>query len=61
MLLDLVSAFRRGVGFGFGLLLLSYIFIAILGFGNARYVGRPVRTDGGGPTFVPSSGATLPP
>jgi hypothetical protein len=37
---NLASAFGRGVGFGFGLLLLSPIFIPILGFGDARYMGR---------------------
>ena len=40
LVFDLAGAFGRGVGFGFGLLLLSPIFIPILGFGDARYVGR---------------------
>lgn len=35
----LAKAFGQGVGFGFGLLFLSPIFLAILGFGNAEYVG----------------------
>lgn len=35
----LAKAFGQGVGFGFGLLFLSPIFIAILGFGNAEYIG----------------------
>jgi hypothetical protein len=39
---DLASVFGRGVGFGFGLLLLAPVFIPILGFGNARYTGRSV-------------------
>jgi hypothetical protein len=42
MVFDLASVFGRGIGFGFGLLLLSPVFIPILGFGNARYVGRGV-------------------
>jgi uncharacterized membrane protein YhaH (DUF805 family) len=40
MVFDLAKAFGRGVGFGFGLLLLSPVFIPILGFGKAHYVGR---------------------
>lgn len=35
----LAKAFGQGVGFGFGLLFLSPIFIAILGFGKAEYIG----------------------
>src|SRR5947208_1892155 len=40
LVFDLASAFGRSVAFGFGLLLLSPIFVAILGFGDSRYVGR---------------------
>lgn len=35
----LASAFGQGVGFGFGLLFLNPIFMLILGFGKAEYVG----------------------
>ena len=35
----LATAFDRGVGTGFGLLLLSPIFYMILGFGDAEFVG----------------------
>lgn len=35
----LAKAFGQGVGFGFGLLFLSPIFVAILGFGKAEYIG----------------------
>ncbi|MBP3602655.1 MAG: hypothetical protein J6J79_00745 [Lachnospiraceae bacterium] len=35
----LASAFGQGVGFGFGLLFLSPIFMLILGFGKAEYIG----------------------
>ena len=35
----LAKAFGRGVGFGFGLLLLYPVFIMILGFGKSEYIG----------------------
>jgi hypothetical protein len=37
--LDLARSFGRGTGFGIGLILLSPIFIPILGFGSSRYLG----------------------
>ena len=39
--IDLAKAYGRGVGFGVGLALLSFIFAPILGFGDATY-GGPV-------------------
>ncbi|MEA1992542.1 MAG: DUF5684 domain-containing protein [Thermodesulfobacteriota bacterium] len=39
LLFDLAKSFGKGADFGFGLLFLSPIFIAILGFGDAQYVG----------------------
>ena len=38
---DLAKAFGKGIGFSIGLALVSPIFIAILGFGDAVYQGRP--------------------
>lgn len=35
----LAKAFGQGVGFGFGLLFLPFIFMMILGFGDAQYIG----------------------
>lgn len=35
----LAKAFGKGTGFGFGLLFLGPIFMCILGFGDADYVG----------------------
>ena len=35
----LAKAFGKGVGFAIGLLLLSIIFLPILGFGSAKFVG----------------------
>ncbi|HEY0581217.1 MAG TPA: DUF5684 domain-containing protein [Chloroflexota bacterium] len=40
LVFDLAASFGRGVGFGFGLLFLSPVFLPLLGFGNAQYVGR---------------------
>ncbi len=34
---DIAKSFGKGVGFGFGLLLLGFIFYPILAFGNAKY------------------------
>lgn len=34
---DLAKRFDKGVGFGFGLLFLGFIFYPILGFGDAEY------------------------
>ena len=36
---DLSKSFGKGVGFTIGLILLGFIFIPVLGFGNAKYVG----------------------
>lgn len=35
----LSKAFGKGVGFTFGLIFLSPIFLLILGFGNDKYIG----------------------
>ena len=39
MALDLAKSFGKGAGFGVGLILLSPIFMLLLAFGPARYVG----------------------
>jgi hypothetical protein len=39
VLLDLAKSYAKGVGFAIGLILLAFIFIPILGFGSAQYVG----------------------
>jgi len=36
---DLAKSFGKGVGFTIGLILLGFVFIPVLGFGNAKYVG----------------------
>ena len=37
--IDLAKAFGKGAGFAVGLILLGFIFIPILGYGKAEYVG----------------------
>jgi hypothetical protein len=37
--IDLAKSFGKGVGFAIGILLLGFIFVPILGFGDARYIG----------------------
>ncbi|HEX5416565.1 MAG TPA: DUF5684 domain-containing protein [Chloroflexota bacterium] len=39
VMLDIAKAFGKGTGFGIGLILLPFIFLPILGFGDAQYVG----------------------
>jgi len=39
LVFDLARVFGRGVGFGFGLLFLFPIFVLMLAFGDAQYVG----------------------
>lgn len=36
---DLAKAFGKGIGFAIGIILLGFIFIPILGFGDAQYQG----------------------
>ena len=37
--IDLAKSFGKGVGYGLGLVFLPFIFIPVLGFGSAQYVG----------------------
>lgn len=46
LVFELAGAFGRGIGFGIGLLLLSPIFVPVLGFGGSQYVGRSAATAG---------------
>jgi len=39
VLLDLAKVFGKSSGFGVGLILLAFIFIPILAFGDAKYIG----------------------
>jgi hypothetical protein len=42
--IDVAKAFGKSGGFAVGLILLSPIFYCILGFGSARYQGRPATS-----------------
>lgn len=46
--LDLAKSFGKSVGFAIGLILLSFIFVPILGFGSAEYAGPAA----GGPRAI---------
>lgn len=39
VIIDLAKSFGKGVGFGIGLILLGFIFVPILAFGDATYQG----------------------
>ena len=39
MMLELAKSFGKSAGFGVGLIFLGIVFLPILGFGDARYVG----------------------
>ena len=56
--LDLAKSFGKGTGFALGLIFLSVIFILILGFGDARYVGPAAAPGGMG---APGGGMGTPP
>lgn len=44
--IDLAKSFGKGTGFGLGLAFLGFIFLPILGFGDAQYQG-PAAASGG--------------
>ena len=56
VMIDLAKSFGYGVGFAMGLIFLSPIFLLILGFGSARYVGPGGRLAGGYPGALPPGG-----
>ena len=51
--IDVAKAFGRGLGFGIGLAMLSFIFWPLLGFGDYEYVGRN-GTGGGNAAAQPA-------
>jgi hypothetical protein len=43
-MIDLAKSFGKGTGFAIGLILLGPIFLPLLGFGDARYLGPAAST-----------------
>jgi hypothetical protein len=43
MMIELAKVFGKTTGFGVGLALLGFIFIPILAFGDAQYIGAPAQ------------------
>jgi hypothetical protein len=43
-MIDLAKSFGKGTGFAIGLILLGPIFLPLLGFGDARYLGPAAAT-----------------
>jgi len=44
IMMDVAKAFGKSAGFGLGMVFLSFIFVPMLGFGDAQYQG-PVHQD----------------
>ncbi len=43
VMVELAKVFGKGIGFAIGLVFLPFIFILILGFGDAKYLGPATR------------------
>lgn len=41
LFIEIAKAFGQGAGFGVGMFFLGIIFVPILGFGSAKYIGNP--------------------
>jgi hypothetical protein len=54
LVFNLATVYGRGLGFGFGLLFLFPIFVLILGFGSAQYIGA----NGGRASSIAAGGLT---
>lgn len=53
VLVDLAKSFGKGIGFALGLIIFFPVFLMILGFGDARYVGPAAATGGSTPPPPP--------
>ncbi|HUY99397.1 MAG TPA: DUF5684 domain-containing protein [Thermomicrobiaceae bacterium] len=54
-MLDLAKSFGKSTGFAVGLILLSFIFIPILGFGDALYLGPGGQPGMAGARMAPAA------
>ena len=54
VMVDLAKSFGKGTGFAVGLILLNFIFLLILGFGSARYLGPAAAGAIAGPGVPPA-------
>ncbi|HPS41098.1 MAG TPA: DUF5684 domain-containing protein [Anaerolineaceae bacterium] len=59
IIFDMAKVFGKDTGFGFGLLFLSFIFIPILAFGDAQYLG-PIAGETYQPPMPPVPPSTPP-
>lgn len=41
--IELAQSFGKGIGFALGLIFLGFIFVLILGFGSAKYIGPAAK------------------
>lgn len=53
MMLGIAENFEKGAGFAVGLILIPIVFIPILGFGEARYIGEAITGGGTQPDSSP--------
>jgi hypothetical protein len=49
LMIDLAKSFGKSTGFGVGMILLAPVFMLMLGFGDATYLGPSVAPEGGRP------------
>lgn len=49
LMIDLAKSFGKSTGFGVGMILLAPVFLPMLGFGDATYLGPSVAPEGGRP------------
>jgi len=53
LFIEIAKKFGKGTGFAFGMIFLGFIFIPILGFGDAQYLDAETSTAGAAPPPPP--------